>query len=201
MKKNIMLALVLGLIPASLAAASPLAEIAPGRAQIDANVTLGSSLKGERDGHTIDFDGDTRYRVGATVGISDGLGLNYTYASHEGDDNASVQSHQVNLVYQFNPYLYGFGGYVRNRAHHRGYTDNTNGFQVGATGRLPLGKTTPWAKFGIGNTITQYEVGVGYAITDNWEANVSYNDSKYKDFSGDTDVKTHGVNVGVSYKF
>ena len=45
MKKNIMLALVLGLIPASLAAASPLAEIAPGRAQIDANVTLGSSLK------------------------------------------------------------------------------------------------------------------------------------------------------------
>lgn len=107
MKKNIMLALVLGLIPASLAAASPLAEIAPGRAQIDANVTLGSSLKGERDGHTIDFDGDTRYRVGATVGISDGLGLDYTYASHEGDDNASVQSHQVNLVYQFNPYLYG----------------------------------------------------------------------------------------------
>ena len=226
MKKNIMLALVLGLIPASLAAASPLAEIAPGRAQIDANVTLGSSLKVERDGHTIDFDGDTRYRVGATVGISDGLGLDYTYASHEGDDNASVQSLQVNkvyqkntfatlggeenasgrggggnLVYQFIPYLYGFGGYVRNRAHHRGYTDNTNGFQVGATGRLPLGKTTPWAKFGIGNTITQYEVGVGYAITDNWEANVSYNDSKYKDFSGDTDVKTHGVNVGVSYKF
>ena len=44
MKKNIMLALVLGLIPASLLAASPLAEIAPGRAQIDANVTLGSSL-------------------------------------------------------------------------------------------------------------------------------------------------------------
>ena len=60
MKKNIMLALVLGLIPASLAAASPLAEIAPGRAQIDANVTLGSSLKGARDGHTIAFDGDTR---------------------------------------------------------------------------------------------------------------------------------------------
>lgn len=140
MKKNIMLALVLGLIPASLAAASPLAEIAPGRAQIDANVTLGSSLKGERDGHTIDFDGDTRYRVGATVGISDGLGLDYTYASHEGDDNASVQSHQVNLVYQFNPYLYGFGGYVRNRAHHRGYTDNTNGFQLVQQAVCPLAR-------------------------------------------------------------
>ena len=62
-------------------------------------------------------------------------------------------------------------------------------------------KTTGWAKFGAGNNITQYELGVGYAFTDNWEANVSYNDSKYKDFKGDIDAKTHEVNVGVSYKF
>lgn len=201
MKKIIASVMALGLIPVGLAGASPLAEIAPGRAQIDANVTIGASLKGEHKGHTVDFDGDSRYRVGGIVGIGDNLGLEYIYSAHEGDDDASVRSHQVNLVYQFNPYLYAFGGYVRNRAEHRSYEDNTNGYQVGAIGRLPLGKTTPWARFGIGNTITQYEVGVGYAMTDNWEANVSYNDSKYKDFSGDTDMKTHGVNVGVSYKF
>ena len=48
MKKNIMLALVLGLIPASLAAASPLAEIAPGRAPLAPTVPLGRSLTGAR---------------------------------------------------------------------------------------------------------------------------------------------------------
>ena len=40
-----------------------------------------------------------------------------------------------------------------------------------------------WAKFGYGNTITQYELGVGYELAKNWEANVFYNDTKYKDFS------------------
>ena len=62
-------------------------------------------------------------------------------------------------------------------------------------------KTTGWARVGTGNTLTQYEIGVGYAFADDWEANVSYNDSKYKDFDGDIDAKTHGVNIGVSYKF
>lgn len=202
MQKIIIAAAVMSLLPMTLASASPLAKIAPGAAQIDANVTVGTHLEGQKDGHSVDFDGDTRYRAGATVGIADNLGLDYTYAAHEGNENASVQSHQVNLVYQFNPYLYGFGGYVRNRAKLHGYHDNTSGYQVGAIGRLPItDKTTGWAKFGIGNTITQYEVGVGYAFTDNWEGNISYNDSKYKDFSGDIDAKTHGVNVGVSYKF
>jgi outer membrane immunogenic protein len=202
MKKILAAVVAAGLLPVCVAGASPMTDITPGKVQIDANVTVGSSIKGKRDGHTVDFDGDTRYRAGATVGIGDNLALDYVYSAHEGDDDASVQSHQVNLVYQFNPYLYGFGGYVRNRADHRDYTDNTNGFQVGAIGRLPLtDRLTGWGKVGYGNTITQYEVGMGYAITDNWEANVSYNDSKYKDFSGDTDVKTHGVNVGVSYKF
>ena len=202
MKKIVMTAAVLSLLPLTMASASPLAKIAPGAAQIDANVTVGASLKMKQDGHTADFDGDARYRIGGTVGIADNVGLDYTYAAHEGDDNASVQSHQVNLVYQFNPYLYGFGGYVRNHIKHRGYTDGTSGYQVGAIGRLPItDKTTGWAKFGTGNTITQYEVGVGYAFADDWEANVSYNDSKYKDFDGNIDAKTHGVNIGVSYKF
>lgn len=203
MKKIILAAAVLGLLPLSFASASPLAKIAPGAAQIDANVTVGSALKiNDHNGNYHDYDGDTRYRAGGTVGIADNLGLDYQYAAHEGDDNASVQSHQVSLVYQFNPYLYGYGGYVRNHIKHHSYKDNKSGYQVGAIGRLPLtDRTTAWGKVGFGNAINQYEVGVGYAFTDNWEANVSYNDSKYKDFSGDHDAKTHGVNVGVSYKF
>lgn len=202
MKKIVLTAAVLSLLPLTLASASPLAKIAPGAAQVDANLTVGASLKGKQNGHEVDFDGDARYRLGGMVGIADNLGLEYMYAAHEGDDDASVQSHQINLVYQFNPYLYGYGGYARNRAKQHGYHDSTSGYQVGAIGRLPItDKTTGWARVGTGNTLTQYEIGVGYAFADDWEANVSYNDSKYKDFDGDIDAKTHGVNIGVSYKF
>ena len=185
MKKMMMATAVLSLLPLTVACASPLAKIAPGAAKVDANVTVGNTLKWKQHGETKDFGGDSRYRV-----------------AHEGDHDASAQSHQVSLIYQFNPYLYGYGGYVRNRLKQHGYHDNNSGYQVGAIGRLPItDKTTGWAKFGTGNNITQYELGVGYAFTDNWEANVSYNDSKYKDFKGDIDAKTHEVNVGVSYKF
>lgn len=202
MNKMMMATAVLSLLPLTVAYASPLANIAPGAAKIDANVTVGTSLKWKQDGHTTNYDGNSRYRVGGTVGIADNLGLDYHYSAHEGNQDASVQSHEVSLIYQFNPYLYGYGGYVRNRIKQHGYHDNNSGYQVGAIGRLPITeKTTGWAKFGAGNNITQYELGVGYAFTDNWEANVSYNDSKYKDFKGDIDAKTHEVNVGVSYKF
>ena len=50
MKKMMMATAVLGLLPLTVACASPLAKIAPGAAKIDANVTVGNTLKWKQDG-------------------------------------------------------------------------------------------------------------------------------------------------------
>ena len=199
MKKLVTGVVLLGVLLSSTAFASPLAKIEQGKGKIDAAVSIAPGMK--EDGH--DLDGKTRYRFGATYGISDNLGLDYLYAANAGDNDSSVQSHQINLLYQFNPYVAGFGGFVWNKFKMNSYGDDTtNGYQLGLQGRYGLNdKTTAWAKFGAGNTILQYEVGVGYDLTKNWEANLFYNDTKYKDFDHDVDVKTHSINLGVSYKF
>jgi opacity protein-like surface antigen len=199
MKKILTGVVVLGVLVSSTAFASPLTKIEQGKGKIDAAVSISPRMK---TGDT-DLNGKTRYRFGATYGVSDNLGLDYVYAANAGNHDSSVQSHQINLLYQFNPYVAGFGGFVWNKFKMNGYGDDTtNGYQVGVQGRYGLNdKTAAWAKFGIGNTITQYEIGVGYDLTKNWEANLFYNDSKYKDFSNDASVKTHSINLGVSYKF
>lgn len=203
MRKIIAGLMVLGVMASSTAFASPLAKLEAGKGKIDASLSLSPGFKGEGGGRTEDLDGKTRYRLGAVYGIGDNMALDYTYAAHEGNkEGATVQSHQINLDYQLNDYVTAFGGYIFNKLKTDYYDDTTNGYQVGLVGRYGFNdKTTGWAKFGIGNTITQYEVGVGYDLTNNWEANLSYNDSKYKDFKGDNAAKTHAVNLGVSYKF
>lgn len=202
MKKAVLGAVVLSLMVSSVAMASPLAKLEQGKGKIDASLTLGPSIKAEQHGDKTDLGGKTRYRVGATYGLGNNVGLDYVYAANAGDNDSSVQSHQINLMYQINNYVTAFGGYIYNKAEMGGWNNNTNGYQLGLQGRMDLAKrTVGWAKFGIGNTITQYEVGVGYDLTHNWEANLFYNDSKYKDFNNDIDMKTHNVNLGVSYKF
>jgi len=202
MKKVILGTVALSLVVSSVALAAPLAKLEQGKGKIDASLSLGASLKDEAHGEKIDLGGKTRYRAGATYGLGNNLGLDYVYASNAGDRDSSVQSHQINLMYQLNNYITAFGGYVYNKAEVGGWNNNTNGYQVGLQGRMDLApRTVGWAKFGIGNTITQYELGVGYDLTHNWEANLFYNDSKYKDFDDDTNMKTHNVNLGVSYKF
>ena len=202
MKKLILGAVAMSLLASSVACASPLKSLEQGKAKIDASLSLSPSLKGEYKGATSDLDGKTRYRFGATYGLGNHLGLDYVYAAHAGDYDSSVQSHQLNLLYQFNPNIAGFAGYVHNRGKWGGWDNSTNGYQIGVQGRMDLAeRTSAWAKFGIGNTITHYEIGLGYDLTSNLEANLTYNDTKYKDFDHDVDYKTHGINLGVTYKF
>ncbi len=199
--------IVLGVIAASLLAtssayAAPMTSMDKGTGKIDAAFTMGSSLKGEgSEGQSIDFGGNNRYRLGATYGLGDKLGIDYKYAAHAGNDDSSVQSHQLNLMYQFNPNVAAFAGYVHNRAKVQGESNTQNGYQVGVLGNMKIAKrTTAWASIGVGNKITAYEIGVGYDLTKNFDVNLFYNDTKYKGFDA-ADFKTHGVNLGVTYHF
>ena len=201
MKKILLGAVALSLLATSAAYAAPMTSMEKGKGKVDAAFTMGSSLKGEGEGESIDFGGNNRYRLGATYGLGDKLGIDYKYAAHAGDYDSSVQSHQLNLMYQFNPNVAAFVGYVHNRAKVLGASNTQNGYQVGVLGNMKIAKrTTAWASIGLGNKITAYEIGVGYDLTKNFDVNLFYNDTKYKGFDG-ADFKTHGVNLGVTYHF
>jgi len=201
MKKILLGAVALSLLATSAAYAAPMTSMEKGKGKVDAAFTMGSSLKGEGEGESIDFGGNNRYRLGATYGLGDKLGIDYKYAAHAGDYDSSVQSHQLNLMYQFNPNVAAFVGYVHNRAKVLGTSDTQNGYQVGVLGRMEIAKrTSAWASIGLGNKITAYEIGVGYDLTKNFDVNLFYNDTKYKGFDG-ADFKTHNVNLGVTYHF
>ena len=201
-KKKILLgAVALSLLATSAAYAAPMTSMDKGTGAIDASFSMGSSLEAEYRGESFDLDGNSRYRLGATYGLGDKLGIAYKYACHAGDYDSSVQSHQLNLMYQFNPNVTAFAGYVHNRGEIENSSDTQNGYQVGVLGRMEIAKrTSAWASIGVGNKITAYEVGVGYDLTNNFDVNLFYNDTKYKDFDG-PDFKTHGVNLGVTYHF
>jgi outer membrane immunogenic protein len=201
MKKIILGTVALSLLVTSAAYAAPMTNMDKGTGKVDASFSMGSSLKGEGDGESIDFGGNNRYRLGATYGLGDKIGIDYKYVAHAGDYSSSVKSHQLNLMYQFNPNVAAFAGYVHNRAEAVGVSDTENGYQVGVLGRMEIAKrTSAWASIGVGNKITAYEIGVGYDLTKNFDVNLFYNDTKYKGFDG-ADLKTHNVNLGVTYHF
>ena len=207
MKKIILGTTVLSLLAASVAYAAPMTSMDKGTGKIDASFSLGSSFKGEEYGYNIDLDGKTRGRLGVTYGLGDKLGIDYKYVGHAGDVyDTSLQSNQLNLMYQFNPNVAAFAGYVHNRlkvnSGEASSTASESGYQVGVLGSMKIAKrTSAWASIGVGNKITAYEIGVGYDLTHNFDVNLFYNDTKYRGFVDDISINTHGVNLGVTYHF
>ncbi len=207
MKKIILGTTVLSLLAASVVYAAPMTSMKQGTGKIDASLSLGSSFKGYEHGDAIDLDGKTRGRLGVTYGLGDKLGIDYKYVGHAGDFyDTSLQSNQLNLMYQFNPNVAAFAGYVHNRfkvGTGKSYgTTSESGYQVGILGSMKLAKrTSAWVSIGAGNKITAYEIGVGYDLTHNFDLDLFYNNTKYKGFDEDAEVKTHAVNLGVTYHF
>jgi len=202
MKKILLGAVALSMLATSAAYAAPMKSMEQGTGKIDAAFTMGSSLKAEYGGENTDLGGNNRYRLGATYGLGNKFGIDYKYVAHAGDHDFSVKSHQLNLMYQFNPNVAAFVGYVNNKASEGGDSNTQNGYQVGVLGRMDIAKkTSAWASIGVGNKITAYEIGVGYSLNKNFDINLFYNDTKYKDFYEGLAFKTHGVNLGVTYHF
>lgn len=205
MKKITLGVSVLSLLAASVVYAAPMTNMDQGTGKIDASFSLGPSFKVEEYGWTRDMDGKTRGRLGLTYGLGDKIGIDYKYVGHAGDVlDSSLQSNQLNLMYQFNPNIAAFAGYVHTRLKVPGgnIEDSQNGYQVGVLGRMDIAqRTSAWASIGVGNKITAYEVGVGYDLTHNFDLDLFYTNTKYRGFDYGIDAKTHGVNLGVTYHF
>lgn len=217
MKKRAALGLITAMaISTSVAMASPV-DMEEGKW----NVNIGATFSGDTevdDGYdTVKIDGDTGYYGGVTYGINDKWGVQLDYnnygseISSEGAElEVDIKAIEFNVLYKVNPYVNAFVGYVKadgdldlkyEGASILKDSADTDGVQVGLTGSYPFADR--WQAFGkvaLGNNNSMYELGVSYAVADNWDIDLSYRNAQYDDFEG-LDAEIDGIRFGVSTSF
>lgn len=201
MKKSVLLFTV-GVCAAfacnSIASASPLKDYEPGKAAIDAGITLPSSLKG--GGYKMSKSNSGYW--GGTVGLGSDMALNYKWNNYKAKDNRT-RAQQVNLMYKLLPGVSAYAGYVHANTKNGivGRTQNSGQVGLSAAYDIPL-LFTVWGNVGVGTKNAGYEVGISKPLFNNLEINASYYDQKFKDaLAHDNDIKAKGVNLGLTFKF
>ena len=193
MKKNVLLGmLVVAVSVSSLAMAAPNKN--PQTGDLKANVNYGFDQKeGDRGADSRFTGGDVSYTINPRVDLQ--YMNNYT----KGDNDNKLNEHYLLGVYRFNPYVSAYGGmsYIKADTYRN---DHYYGYQVGLRGQIPLAaRWQGFASVGVGDDANTYSVGVGYDITDNWDAHIVYRRSDIDVDNYDDTVK--GWQVGMGYKF
>lgn len=200
MKKTLLLGLTLALGITTVCAASPLKNYDMGKTAIDIGITAPTSNNYE--GVSVGSKKTAPY-AGITVGLGNKTAINYKWNQYKNSGSTKVEAQQLNLMYKVLPVLDVYAGYVNSDVKLHGNSRDTNSGQLGLQGRVELPfLCTVWGRAGVGNKLNSYEIGLSRALVSNVELNLSYYDNKFKDSAPDgIDVKTKGVNVGVTVKF
>ena len=219
MKK--VLAVLVGLMMlCSVAAASPLMDYSAGKAAID--VSVYPSL----DFHLTNNQGYDQSPGGVSGNIDWGLtaGLGNKFAVQYRQFNpktvtyngslheiVKLDTQELNGLYKLDKNLAGFVGY--HQAKNVDYTWGNsltsfgkNTMQVGLVGTTPIGdKFSLFGTVGVGSGLTNFEVGVAYAVTPNLDLNVLYRDLRVNGvkFNAGVECKNEvkGFGYGLTYKF
>lgn len=210
MKKRVAIGMITAMVLSTgVALASPV-EMEEGKWNVSAGVMFSPDSSVDDGDGEIDYDSDTSVFGGVTYGITDKWGVQVDYSHYDSSfsiADAKLDATEFNVVYGLNPNLNLFAGYVYAGAtvEAMGRTigsSHTDGFQAGLSGWYPLGdKFKTFGKVGIGNNSRVYEIGFSYAVSDNWDVDLSYRDAEYKDLEDVLDVNYDGVRLGISTSF
>jgi hypothetical protein len=129
--------------------------------------------------------------------------------------NLKFETNEFNVLYKLDKNVALLAGYMTTKATLSASTnsalivfpfgstlsDSKNMWQVGLLASTEIApKTTLWGSFAAGNnSLTNWEVGVGYQFSPGWEFNVNYREIKTSVES--VDFKDSGLGFGVTYKF
>ncbi len=211
MKKRIAIGMITAMmLSAGVATASPV-EMEEGKWNANIGVMFSPDSSVDDGDGEIEFDSDTSFYGGVTYGITDKWGVQLDYSHYDSNFNIAdvkADATEFNVLYGLNPNLNLFAGYVYAGVNvkvsemHFDEGAHTDGFHVGLSGWYPLGdKFKTFGKVGIGNNSRIYEIGFSYAVSDNWDVDLSYRDAEYKDLEDVLDVNYDGVRLGVSTSF
>ncbi|MBP2649447.1 MAG: hypothetical protein H6Q74_272 [Firmicutes bacterium] len=124
-------------------------------------------------------------------------------------------TNEFNVLYKLNKKINALVGLVNTKFEVCDFDDPSGSFnsntkklwQVGVVGSTVIAdKTTLWGSAAASKDLTNYEVGIGYEFSPNWEFNVNYRDINVKNFSMDQytasyEMKAKGFWYGITYKF
>lgn len=200
MKKKVLSALLATMVVGSVTAMAAPAEIEEGKW----DVTIGASFSPNSEYDGTDFDGDSGFYGNVTYGMDDQWAIQYDY-SHYGYSARGIEgkgdASEVNVLYELNPNLNAYVGYVYYGENFAGHGYHNDGFQVGLQGWYPLAdKVNLFGKVGVGNNSQVYELGAAYKFVDDWGLDVSYRWAEYEDIGGG-DYQFDGVRAGISTTF
>ncbi len=207
--KKIVLSIVLSLLLLSgTVFAVPITDFEKGKSAIDIGMT-----RPELTVEPVDFGEKTNFDFGITTGLNDKIALQYKYQKL---DTATLplpfnsKIHEFNVLYKLTPDAYAFVGAQRLSGViplASSAMDAKTVAQIGITGVAQLSdKLDGWATAAVGNDNHSYEVGVGYALSNQADLNLFYrykkfNDLEYPSVWGKLDGKFRGMGASISVKF
>lgn len=210
MNKKVLLGLTLGLsLSTAAACAAPLEDYSVGKAEVNVGTTLAPAMATSQNGHTDKGSVKNRIEGGATVGLGHNMAFQFKYVDNQQKPNSSefnLRTQEYNLRYKVDKNLSAYVGQMHARFEAKGFGNATrNTLQAGVQYETKLGKNvTGWAGMGFGSNLQHYELGVGYALTQNIDLDLSYQYTQVKDFhiaGTNVDSTGKGLYAGLSFKF
>lgn len=213
MKKTVLGILVCLFLLSGTVFATPLTDFESGKSAIDIGMTR-PKLKIENQLGSAEYNKKTNFDFGITTGLNDKIALQYKY--QKADPSLGIfmplnaKIHEFNVLYSLTPDVYAFAG-----AQRISYgiplpgapKDSETVAQVGITGVAKLSdKWDGWATVTAGNDNYSYEIGVGYALSNDADLNLFYrykkiNDIKFALTPDPIDLKLKGLGASVTVKF
>lgn len=203
--------------------ASPLTDYTAGKTAIDLN--LSPKIKGDyyfkNSPGSLKADSDRTFDWKITTGLGNKFALQYGQYKTQAPINSSFEHitdfKELNVLYQINKNLSALVGYNWTKYHNEASgslwaTTNSRGaYQIGLVGNTKLdSKTSLFGTVAYGPRVSSWDIGMGYAITKDIEANVTYKYAKQKDMvfvapspvpGEQFDVQLKGISYGITYKF
>lgn len=225
--KKIFLTALLVISTSTVGLTAPITDFSKDKASVDISYIPSADIE-DLDGNTkgIDFGitaaltekwGLQYLRNGFEIDpIHSNVSVN-DYALRQ-DFEADLKTDQINLIYSESENSAFFVGYTRTKVS-TSYSgsisgpmingsldidgsDSVNGFQIGMTEIVPIGKgLKSYGTVGIGTKLYHGELGLSQEISPNAELNVFYKYMKYKDIDFLDDPVVKGLGFGLTCKF
>lgn len=210
MKKKVLLGLAVCMSISTAGMAAPLQDYSVGKGEVNVGTTLALAMAtGSHDGGTVKSDVKNKLQGGASIGLGKNMALQFKYSDAEqkpSDDDICFRTQEYNLRYKLDKNVSVYAGDMHARlANEDVFSATRNIFQVGVQYEAPLSKSmTGWVAMGFGSNMQHYEAGVGYALAQNLDLDLSYQYTQVKDFDlggSKVDSTMKGLYAGLSFRF
>lgn len=227
-KKIVFIALIMLLLGASVSYASPLMDYSSGKGSID--LTMRNTANGlYAMGESVSLDKKYNFDGAVTVGLGNKFAFQYrhfspksaatSFVDSEGElsiGTLQMRTNEFNILHKVDKSVAVLAGVITTSGvatdQEVGSYETSNVhaktfWHVGLVASTEIAKkTTLWAGASVGTDLFNYEVGLSYALSPNWEVNVNYRGMDLRKLSSDHshpqgNVKLQGLGLGITYRF